>query len=166
LLYLTEYGKIGTGHTALCVGSFTEKVDYVLVPIKSSNWTYKDFNDQTCIVLQPTKRRSEFQMDVYDSNEHKLGQVNDYGTASDNDGYKVGDVGEDGTVIDGFGRKIGEVSEDGTITDNDGVKLGNVSEDGSVTDSNDRKVGNVSIAHNDDIYLAGGAALLLLLKPK
>ncbi len=73
---------------------------------------------------------------------------------------------EDGTVIDGFGRKIGEVSEDGTITDNDGVKLGNVSEDGSVTDSNDREVGNVSIAHNDDIYLAGGAALLLLLKPK
>ena len=75
-----------------------EKVDYVLVPIKSSNWTYKDFNDQACILLQPTKRRSEFQMDVYDSN--------------------------------------------------------------------DRKVGNVSIAHNDDIYLAGGAALLLLLKPK
>ena len=43
---------------------------------------------------------------------------------------------------------------------------GELSEDGSVTDSNDRKVGNVSIAHNDDIYLAGGAALLLLLKPK
>ena len=40
-------------------------------------------------------------MDVYDSNEHKLGQVNEYGTASDNDGYKVGDVGEDGTVNGG-----------------------------------------------------------------
>jgi hypothetical protein len=71
-------------------------------------------------------------MNVYDSNERKLGQVNEYGTASDNDGYKVGDVSEDGTV----------------------------------NDSNDHKVGNVSIAHNDDIYLAGGAALLLLLKPK
>jgi len=137
------------GHPALCVGSFTEKVNYVLIPIKSSIWTYKGFNDQTGLLLQPTTRRSEFQMYVYDSNEHKLGQVNEYGT-----------------VIDGFGRKIGEVSEDGTITDNDGVKLGNVSEDGFVTDSNDRKVGNVSIAHNDDIYLAGGAAFLLLLKPK
>lgn len=88
MLYLTEYGKIGMGHTALCVGSFTEKVDYVLIPIKSSIWTYKGSNDQTGLLLQPTTRRSEFQMDVYDSNEHKLGQVNEYGTASDNDGSK------------------------------------------------------------------------------
>src|SRR5712692_11101676 len=87
-------------------------------------------------LLQPTKGRSEFQMDVYDSTGRKLGQVNDYGTASDNDGYKVGDVGEDGTVIDHYGRKVGEVSEDGTITDNHEEKLGKVSEDGTVTDSN------------------------------
>ena len=105
-------------------------------------------------------------VNVYDSNGHKLGQVNEYGTASDNYGHKVGDVSEDGTVIDGFGRKVGDVSEDGTITDNDEGKLGNVSEDGTVTDSNDRRIGNVSISMNDNIYQAGGAALLLLLKPK
>jgi hypothetical protein len=28
LLYLTEYGKIGTGHTVSCAGSFTEKGNY------------------------------------------------------------------------------------------------------------------------------------------
>ena len=88
-------------------------------------------------------------MNVYDSTGRKLGQVNDYGTASDNDGYKVGDVGEDGTVIDHYGRKVGEVSEDGTVTD-----------------SNDRTIGNVAMSMHDTISMAGGAALLLLLKPK
>ena len=110
--------------------------------------------------------REDAIVNVYDSNGHKVGQVNEYGTASDNYGHKVGDVGEDGTVIDGFGRKVGDVSEDGTITDNDEGKLGNVSEDGTVTDSIDRKIGNVSMSMSDNICLAGGAALLLLLKPK
>jgi len=114
----------------------------------------------------PDSLREDAIVNVYDSNGHKLGQVNEYGTASDNYGHKVGDVGDDGTVIDGFGRKVGDVSEDGTITDNDEGKLGNVSEDGTVTDSNDRRIGNVSISMNDNIYQAGGAALLLLLKPK
>src|ERR1700730_18252160 len=110
--------------------------------------------------------REDAIVNVYDSIGHKLGQVNEYGTASDNYGHKVGDVSEDGTVIDCFGRKLGDVSEDGTITDNDEGKLGNVSEAGTVTDSSDRKIGNVSMSMSDSICLAGGAALLLLLKPK
>ena len=114
----------------------------------------------------PDSLREDAIVNVYDSNGHKLGQVNEYGTASDNDGYKVGDVGEDGTVIDGYGRKVGEVSEDGTITDNHEEKLGKVSEDGTVTDSNDRTIGNVSMSMHDTLSMAGGAALLLLLKPK
>src|SRR5260370_28611118 len=105
-------------------------------------------------------------MNVYDNQGRKLGQLNEYGTASDNSGHKVGDIGEDGTVIDGFGRRIGEVSDDGTITDNDEGKLGEVSEDGTVIDSHNHKVGHVSLSTNDSLCLAGGAALLLLLHPK
>src|SRR5258705_13915468 len=81
--------------------------------------------------------REDAIVNVYDSNGHKLGQVNEYGTASDNYGHKVGDVSEDGTVIDGFGRKVGDVSEDGTVTD-----------------SIDRKIGNVSMSMSDNICLA------------
>ena len=88
-------------------------------------------------------------MNVYDSTGRKLGQVNEYGTASEDDGYKVGDVGEDGA-----------------LTDNHEEKLGKVSEDGTVTDSNDRTIGNVAMSMHDTISMAGGAALLLLLKPK
>jgi hypothetical protein len=71
-------------------------------------------------------------MNVYDNQGRKLGQLNEYGTASDNSGHKVGDIGEDGTVID----------------------------------SHNHKVGHVSLSTNDSLYLAGGAALLLLLHPK
>ena len=45
-------------------------------------------------------------MNVYDSTGRKLGQVNDYGTASDNDGYKVGDVGEDGSGAGAKGIRV------------------------------------------------------------
>ncbi len=88
-------------------------------------------------------------MNVYDNQGRKLGQLNEYGTASDNSGHKVGAIGEDGTVIDGFGRRIGEGSDDGTVID-----------------SHNHKVGHVSLSTNDSLCLAGGAALLLLLHPK
>ncbi|MDQ6661011.1 MAG: hypothetical protein M3Z24_08610 [Chloroflexota bacterium] len=88
-------------------------------------------------------------MKVYDSNQHSVGDVNQYGTVTNDDGRKVGDVSEDGTVIDGYGRHAGNVSEDGAITDND-----------------NRKVGDVEMSDEGNICFAGGAAFLLLLKPK
>lgn len=56
-------------------------------------------------------------MKIYDSKQHKVGDVDQYGTVSNNDGRKVGSVSEDGTVIDNDDRKVGAVdmSEDDTI---------------------------------------------------
>jgi hypothetical protein len=99
-------------------------------------------------------------MKIYSRSQYQVGEVNRYGTVTNNDGRKVGDVSEDGTVIDGYGRHVGNVSEDGTITNDDDLKIGAVNEDGTVMD-NDHKVGEVDISDEGNLHFAGGAALLL-----
>ena len=68
----------------------------------------------------------------------------------------------DGEIWDSRNNKVGKVFSDGEVWDSRNNKVGKVFSDGEVWNSRNNKVGK---AFDSPLILAGGAALLLLLRP-
>lgn len=107
-------------------------------------------------------------MDITDRLGAYMGKVSYSGEVYDRNSKFVGTVYHNGSVRDLNGYEVGRVDSHGDIYSS-ASKEGSVYSGGKVRDSNVDYVGDVSgiteYSNTEDRYLAGGAALLLLLKP-
>jgi len=113
-----------------------------------------------------TSKEGAFEPNVFNRTGRPIGGVDADGNVYNLQGRPIGSVDSGGIVYSIFQKPLGKVDSTGKAFNLIGTLLGSVDAYGNVFNINGRKVGSVKPPDPENIIQIGGAAWLLLLRPR
>jgi hypothetical protein len=109
-----------------------------------------------------TSNAAEIDQNVFNQNGYPIGFVDTDGNVLNRLGRSLGSVNQSGEVFNRFEKKIGSIDLKGNLYAPTGLKIGKVNRRGRAFNRNGYPIGFVKT--NGNIYLIGGAAIIINLK--